>query len=50
MNNKELELYLEEMRKFRHELSESPEKSLQFLIDAGILDKDGNLMPQYDSH
>lgn len=40
--------YLEQMDDYIRKIIEEPrEKSLEFLNKAGIVDKDGKLMPQY---
>jgi hypothetical protein len=39
-------LYSQQIQRLIEEYSE-PEKARQFLVNAGIIDEDGNLMPPY---
>lgn len=45
--DRELRRYLADMRKFAKETASSKEKSLQFLVDAGIATPAGNLRSVY---
>ena len=45
--DREFQAYLAEIRAFTSQLAKSPEKSRQFLYDAGICDKRGRLRDVY---
>ncbi|WP_161571079.1 hypothetical protein [Granulicella sibirica] len=47
MGNKDLKESLESMASLRKELSSSPEKTLAFLVEAGIVTPEGQLTEQY---
>lgn len=47
MTQEERRELIQKLEDLRKELKESPEKSLTFLEDVGILDEDGNLTEQY---
>jgi hypothetical protein len=47
MGNKDLKESLESMEDLRSDLSTSPEKTLAFLVEAGIVTPDGKLADPY---
>ncbi len=47
MEDKKVDELVAKLEKYKIELSKSPEKSKQFLIDAGILTQKGKLSKNY---
>ena len=47
MSEKEIQKYVEEMKKFAKSKSRSKKNVLEFLVKAGICDNEGQLKPQY---
>jgi len=48
MTTAEIKKYIDGMDEYIKKITKEPrEKSLDFLVNAGIVDKNGNLMPQY---
>ncbi len=47
MTDSEIEKLLVKLEQFRKELENSPSKAKKFLVDAGIITKNGNLRNRY---
>lgn len=48
MTTAEIKKYIDGMDKYIKKITEEPkEKSLDFMVNSGIMDKNGNLMPEY---
>ncbi len=47
--NSDVLKYVQEMSDYKKKMTSSKEKSLEFLVKAGIADVKGNLMPQYSN-
>ncbi len=49
MTTAEIKKYIDGMDEYIKKITQEPrEQSLDFLMNAGIVDKDGKLMPQYN--
>ena len=47
MSEKEIQKYIEKMKRFTKTTSKSKKNALEFLVKAGICDSNGQLKPQY---